>query len=203
MPLMERLCRLAPAWLPIFLFILLWHFAEGASAEAADYRRSLPDAAPAAVTLLENQAYEPALQKAIDNARKEIACSFFSFKIRKNKHSLPDVILARLGEAARRGVRVTVLLDQGRDPDDSTSRENREAMTQLQKKGVQVFLDSPQRTTHTKMAVIDRRYTFIGSHNLTQSALRYNNEMSVLIESPQIAAEALEYINFILPGRGY
>ena len=36
-------------------------------------------------------------------------------------------------------------------------------------------------------------------HNLTQSALKYNNEMSVMIESPQVAAEALEYIKSLLP----
>ena len=39
-------------------------------------------------------------------------------------------------------------------------------------------------------------------HNLTHSALKYNNEMSVMIESPQVAAEALEYIKSLLPNGG-
>jgi len=47
---------------------------------------------------------------------------------------------------------------------------------------------------HTKLAVIDGRYTFIGSHNLTQSALKHNNELSVLVDSPAVAESTLNYI---------
>jgi phosphatidylserine/phosphatidylglycerophosphate/cardiolipin synthase-like enzyme len=59
---------------------------------------------------------------------------------------------------------------------------------------VEVFFDSPKRTTHTKLAVIDGRYTFIGSHNMTQSALKHNNELSVLIDSQAVADKTLNYI---------
>jgi len=43
--------------------------------------------------------------------------------------------------------------------------------------------------------VIDRRYIYIGSHNLTQSALKYNKELSVLIDSPELAGEMTAYLN--------
>ena len=49
--------------------------------------------------------------------------------------------------------------------------------------------------THLKVTVIDGRYVYLGSHNLTEGALRYNNELSVLIDSPEIAAETLTYLN--------
>jgi phosphatidylserine/phosphatidylglycerophosphate/cardiolipin synthase-like enzyme len=42
--------------------------------------------------------------------------------------------------------------------------------------------------------VIDKRYIFLGSHNLTQGALKYNNELSVLIDSPEMAAEVRAYL---------
>ena len=48
-----------------------------------------------------------------------------------------------------------------------------------------------------KTAVIDSRYVYIGSHNLTQSALQRNNELSVLIDSPEIAAEVKAYLDRI------
>ena len=60
-------------------------------------------------------------------------------------------------------------------------------------------MDGPDRTTHAKMVIIDRRYLFIGSHNLTQSALKYNHEVSVRIDSPLLAEEALRYMKSLCP----
>jgi cardiolipin synthase len=45
--------------------------------------------------------------------------------------------------------------------------------------------------------VIDQRYLLLGSHNFTHSALRHNNEASVLIESPKLARQALAYLQRI------
>lgn len=154
------------------------------------------------ITLLKNREYFPALKEAIDMAKGEVVLSFFRFKTKGKANNYPDIILASLGEAAKRGVKVTVLLEQSKDATESTNRENRQTMGRLRKMGVGVHLDAPERTTHTKMAVIDGKHTFLGSHNLTQSALKYNNEMSVMIESPQVAAEALEYIKSLLPNEG-
>jgi phosphatidylserine/phosphatidylglycerophosphate/cardiolipin synthase-like enzyme len=50
-------------------------------------------------------------------------------------------------------------------------------------------------TTHAKVAVVDDLYVFIRSHNWTESALMYNNEVFVLITSKEIAQDALNYIN--------
>jgi len=47
---------------------------------------------------------------------------------------------------------------------------------------------------HNKLIVIDQRLILLGSHNLTQSALKYNNEMSVLIDRPELAREARAYM---------
>ena len=50
------------------------------------------------------------------------------------------------------------------------------------------------------MVVIDGRYLLIGSHNLTQSALKFNHEASVWIDSVPLAEEALQYMKSICPG---
>lgn len=154
------------------------------------------------LTVLEDGAYWPALKDAIDKAQKEITLSFFTFKTKGKGGGCPDLILASLAGAAKRGVKVVVLLERGRVPDEQLNRENMETGKRLQKKGVHVYLDAPATTTHTKMVVVDKEYTFIGSHNLTQSALKYNHEISVLIKSPQAAAEALRYINSIITTEG-
>ena len=151
------------------------------------------------VTILRDRDYLPALKDAFDKAKKEITLSFYHFKIKDSQNSDPDIILASLIRASRRGVKVLVLLEQGRDPGEGNTQENMQTLERLKKVGVTVYLDSPATTTHTKMAVVDGKYTFVGSHNLTQSALRYNHEISVLIESPQVATEALNYIASLLP----
>jgi phosphatidylserine/phosphatidylglycerophosphate/cardiolipin synthase-like enzyme len=153
------------------------------------------------LTILKDREYFLALKEAIDKAKDDINMSFFRFKTEGKAGNYPNVILASLGGAAKRGVKVLVLLEQSKDVVESTDKENRQTMGKLKKMGVNVYLDSPKRTMHTKMAVIDRKYTFIGSHNLTQSALKYNNEMSVMIESPKVAAEALGYIKALVPGQ--
>jgi phosphatidylserine/phosphatidylglycerophosphate/cardiolipin synthase-like enzyme len=93
--------------------------------------------------------------------------------------------------AARRGVAVTVILEKsGRDA-DPLNNDNLHTASMLTRGGVRVRFDSPATTSHGKVAVIDSRHVYLGSHNLTQAALRHNNEFSVLIDSPEMALEVL------------
>jgi len=147
------------------------------------------------VTLLKNRDYFPVLVKTIDNARKEIVLSFFLFKTNGYHNNYPDIILAHLVRAAGRGVNVKVILETSRDLSQNLDSNNRKTGNRLKKGGIAVYFDHPTTKTHTKVVVIDRRYTFLGSHNLTNSALKYNNELSILIDSPEMARETLSYIN--------
>ena len=96
--------------------------------------------------------------------------------------------------ARRRGVDVTVYLEKkrGKDPLMTDNRRTAEA---LNRGGVKVFFDSPNVTSHAKVVVIDSRFVFLGSHNMTQGALRHNNELSVLIDSHELAAEVRSYLD--------
>jgi phosphatidylserine/phosphatidylglycerophosphate/cardiolipin synthase-like enzyme len=165
--------------------------------EAADRKPALQkpiDQNGCPLTLLKNRAYFHALSERIRDARKQIVMAFFLFKTSGHPGSYPEILLRELGEAARRGIRVIVVLEQDARTDSTINRDNRNASERLKKAGVEVYFDSPKKTMHTKLAVIDGRYTFIGSHNLTQSALRHNNELSVLVDSPAVAEETLNYI---------
>lgn len=167
------------------------------ASEAADRKPALQkpiDQNSCPLTLLKNKAYFHALSERIQDARTKIVMAFFLFKTNGRPKSCPEILLKELGDAARRGVRVIVVLEQDAKTDSSVNRDNRNASERLKKAGVEVYFDAPKKTTHTKLAVIDGRYTFIGSHNLTQSALKHNNELSVLIDSPAIAEETLNYI---------
>ena len=148
------------------------------------------------VRLLEDREYFPAFMKAIDGAKSEIVMSFFLFKTNGYHKSYTDRILSRLARAAKRGIRVRIILEEGTGTKDSeTDKSNRKTAARLKAKGLDVCFDSPSTTTHTKVAVIDKRFIFLGSHNLTNSALKYNHELSVIIDSPQLAVETLQYID--------
>lgn len=152
-----------------------------------------------AVTLLENRDYFPTLLEAVDNARKEIILSFFLFKMGKRPNNYPEILTEHLKKAAKRGVRIEIVLERSDKISSDVDQDNRETAGLLKDPGIFIYFDYPQRTTHTKVIVIDSRYTIIGSHNLTQSALKYNNELSVMIDSRAVAEETILYIKALHP----
>lgn len=147
-----------------------------------------------AVRILKNRDYFPSLVQEIEKAKQEIIICAYLFRTSGYPGNYPEIVIEHLLQAAKRGVRVEVILERSKDPADSLNQDNEATGKRLEKGGVKATFDSPQRTTHAKLAVVDRRYTFVGSHNMTHSALKYNNEVSVLIDSPAVADEMLRYI---------
>ncbi len=146
----------------------------------------------AMVTLLKDVEFSGALLNGIRNARKTIICSYYLFVVQGKSES--EKILEELVRARRRGVEVRVILEKSRQK-DRLNEENLHTAALLSRGGIKVFFDTPDVVTHLKVTVIDNRYVFLGSHNLTQGALKFNNELSVLMDSPETAAETLTYLN--------
>jgi hypothetical protein len=147
-------------------------------------------------TLLRNQEYADFLINGIREARTSIICSFYLFKVNTARGNQPRRIAEELIKARRRGVEVSVILEmQGMSKGDSLNADNHDTAALLSGGGVKVYFDSPRVTTHTKAVVIDNRFVYIGSHNLTQGALRYNNELSIFIDSPAMAGEIRAYLD--------
>ena len=154
----------------------------------------LSDQSGCPAILLTNENYFPALLKAIDEAQSEIFMSIFSFKAGVHKNSYPDRIMERLAKAVKRGVKVTAILETTANRSDELDIQNRRTGKLLEEKGVEVYFDSPRKTTHTKLIVIDEQLIFLGSHNFTQAALKYNNEISILLDRPDLAIYARNYM---------
>ncbi|RII28503.1 MAG: phospholipase [Geobacter sp.] len=147
------------------------------------------------VVLLRNSDYLDALVQGIRTARQSVVCSCYLFKTGTSREDQPRLIADELIRARQRGVAVTVILEEeGRHPDELNAA-NHDTAVLLRRGGVTVRFDSPWVTTHAKAVVIDNRHVYIGSHNLTQSALARNNELSLLIDSPALAAEVTGYLD--------
>lgn len=175
--------------LPLAAILLCCLLVAGTASAAT--ARSVP------VRTVADAAYAETLTALIKGAEQRIDLAMFLFKTSPVRDNRPAGLVRDLVAARQRGVAVRVILEySSRDP--ALNRANQETAQALRKGGVAVFFDSPERTTHAKLAVIDRRHCLVGSHNLTQSALTYNHEFSLLLDSPPLAEEILAYLETIL-----
>jgi phosphatidylserine/phosphatidylglycerophosphate/cardiolipin synthase-like enzyme len=146
------------------------------------------------VTLLRDHTYFDALIHGIRNARKEIVGCFFLFKVNERQDNLPQKVAEELIAAKMRGVDISIEMERDVKGKGTVYEQNRHAAKLLTDAGVKVRFDAPKTITHVKALVVDGRYVYIGSHNLTHSALKYNNELSVMIDSPELAREVTDYL---------
>jgi phosphatidylserine/phosphatidylglycerophosphate/cardiolipin synthase-like enzyme len=159
-------------------------------ADQFEIPRTLP-AHPGTIQLLADSDYYPTLTTLIQGAVQSIDLAMFLFKAAGNNR--PAMIAEELIKARKRGVRVRVILENS-GYDQKLNQANNSVAEKLKKNQVTVEFDSPKRTAHAKIVVIDRRYCLVGSHNLTESALRHNHEFSLLIDSRPLARELLDYM---------
>lgn len=150
------------------------------------------------IVVLEDKKYVDTLLEQIRKSQSKILISMYIFKTTGNKTSASNKVKDALIKAAKRGVIVKVVLEVEGGTGSTLNEENRISAEKLKKGGVKVYFDSPRRRTHVKAIVIDDRYTFIGSHNLTASALQYNKELSIMIDSVEVANETAGYIEDML-----
>ncbi len=138
--------------------------------------------------------YYPAVHKAFTNAKKSILCVMYMAKLDPG-HSGGDEyqLVLDLINAHKRGVKVLVIFDQNvkfwekGKKRNIIERRSEYAYDLLLRAGVPVYYDSKSRVTHSKVMVIDKYITIVGSTNWTYGALRKNHEASVMIKSRDVA----------------
>lgn len=189
----NRLSKSGPFLLlsALCLFLALCRPAAGAHGLEEKVSRDVPAAAE--IKLLLDRDYFPTLLAAIADAHSEIDVAMFLFKPSASARNKPKIVLERLAAARKRGVKVEVVLEKSAY-DDDLNKENQHTARLLKDRGIRVRFDRGKATTHAKLVVIDRRYSFIGSHNLTQSALNSNHETSLFIDNRVLAEKLLDYI---------
>ena len=150
------------------------------------------------IKLLINKDYLWYLTKYLNNAKHEIIISSFMWCCDPRKYSsFPCKLIDKIVDAVKRGVNVTIVLEKDYRSDNHCNTVTAEYFKYLLgrgRKNFKIFFDSPLVRSHQKIVLIDGKYCFIGSHNLTQSALKYNNEVSVFIESREIYDKLKRFI---------
>ena len=159
---------------------------------------ALPGTVPAGVKVLADRDFQVALESAIVAARSEITLCAYLFSAKDTLTDRPRAIADRLAEAAGRGVKVEVLLEIGLES-AAVTQANREAARMLGRRGVKVFVENSGTTVHARFVAIDRRLVFIGSHDLTEKSLGQYREISLLADSPALAAALLGQVASLKP----
>jgi len=156
---------------------------------------ALPAASECKALLLPNREYYPYLKSFFQKAEKSIVGTVYLVKANNYPDNEPSDLLRELIAASKRNVQVEIVLENSEDKDSLES--NRYAAQTLEKAGVHVRFDSASIATHAKTFVIDGRYCFLGSHNLTHAAMSRNAELSIFLDSPEMAEKITNFIHQI------
>jgi len=134
-------------------------------------------APPAAkLTPVLNTKYPPAVHALLDKAKKSVRMVHLYI----NADTAGDEIVKRLGQAAKRGVKVHVLLED-------TVDNNLKRVPELKALGMEAKVDAAKRTTHAKLVVVDGDRALLGSTNISYSSMYKNNEANLLVEDAALA----------------
>jgi phosphatidylserine/phosphatidylglycerophosphate/cardiolipin synthase-like enzyme len=147
------------------------------------------------IQLVLDAQYVQVAQKMIKEAKKSIQVMMFEMGYySEHPRTASNQLIKELINAGKRGVKVEVILEV-REGEDRTTKRNRQTGKILSEGGVKVIYDSLSKTNHAKWMVVDGESALLGSTNWTYYALTNNNEVSVLIQSKELAKALLDYFH--------
>jgi phosphatidylserine/phosphatidylglycerophosphate/cardiolipin synthase-like enzyme len=159
-------------------------FGENATAGIPAPAIVLPDGARVAVYFSPGGEAADAVTEALTGARQSVRLMGYLLTLEDQA----DALMA----ARRAGLEVQVILDE-RNMDNSQSQAAR-----LQAAGVEVLPDGNCFALHHKVYIIDDRLVVTGSANFTATADRFNDENTLIIEDPALAAHYIAEFERVL-----
>lgn len=118
----------------------------------------------------------------IDSARQTLDGAFYDIDD-------PEAVNAFI-RAKKRGVRVRLVTEYDSLMDKHNPSTPRQSIAALKAAGIEIRDDGPSNAglMHHKFMVVDNATVWTGSLNLTTSSIYHHNNNSVMIRSPQLAA---------------
>jgi phosphatidylserine/phosphatidylglycerophosphate/cardiolipin synthase-like enzyme len=122
-----------------------------------------------------------AVVKSLDTARESVLVQAYSFT------SAP--IAKALVDARKRGVKVTVILDQ------SNVSGKYSAADFVSHAGITTYIDGKHAIAHNKIMIIDGEHLITGSFNFTKAAEDSNAENLLIIDDVELARQYTSNLN--------
>lgn len=157
-----------------------------------------PPGAPARVAVADNRDYFPVVHNLIAGARQSIDVILYQSRFYfQYPLSTSNTLISDLVDAKDRGVRVRVIFEIA-DWNFENSEDNRDVWNVLDQAGVETYFDPATTTSHSKLLVVDGRYSVVGSMNWSYYALDKNYEATAIIDSDRIARAFDAYFDKVL-----
>lgn len=146
-----------------------------------------------------NRAYPQVLNPLLKNAKESVyMVMFLASYYPRYPDSPTNSFFKELINARKRGVKIEVILNHSdKDTSSHTTVENLKTARYLSTNNIAVYFAPVDKTTHSKILIIDKKYVLIGSANWSYSAMEKNNEASVIISSPELAEYYIKYFEQI------
>lgn len=137
--------------------------------------------------VLWTEQYGDRLVRQLERAREEIYV--MQYLVMGRGH-VPKVrkILDTLQQKAREGVRVIIVADGSREGDYGNPI-NSMLRSEFDTGNVDVTVLSAEQVMHSKVVIIDRTHSFIGSQNWTKSGLADNVELAVHVHDEDFSSD--------------
>jgi len=132
------------------------------------HAESLPATGTIEAYFSPNGGATSAIVSELNNAKTEILVQAYSFT------SAP--IARALADAAKRGVRIDVVIDKSQKTEKYSSADF------VSHAGIPVYIDSKHAIAHNKTIIIDRDALITGSFNFTKAAEEKNAENLLIIK---------------------
>lgn len=143
--------------------------------------------------------YARAVERLIAQSTKRVWVMMYVVQIGEDGPAMQ--LLNALAEASKRGVRVQICLDIGRVRGaEDLDPKHVEPEQWLKDRGIKVILDEMDRTSHSKVVVIDDACSVIGSQNWTYSAMTQNREAAVIFNDAAMARQIEDEMFATIPG---
>lgn len=165
-----------------------------------DFLSSLPTILQADVIPLLGSFFYDELVKTIDESKLWIKTLQYQWKWNiHQRHSRVQRLGGAIARARNRGVVISAILNR-ESPSHHLTRINQFACNRLAQLGCEVKMMPASVMLHTKLWVIDGRFSFVGSHNLSGRSLGSNEEATVKIESVVLARYFKDYFERLWRG---
>ncbi|HVP58361.1 MAG TPA: phospholipase D-like domain-containing protein [bacterium] len=164
-------------------------------AAAAYVKFISPHAVSAKVVAADNRDYFPIVHNLLAGAQRSIEVIIYQGRFYfQYPLSSSNTLIADLADASQRGVKVRAVIDEA-DWNPENSEENHDVSTVLSQAGIATYFDPLETTSHSKMVVVDGRYSVVGSMNWNYYALDRNNEATTIVDSPVIGKQFEAYFD--------
>ena len=141
------------------------------------------------IRMLTAEGLGQAILEAARQARTSVWVSGYAFN--GYLEGTIGAFYAVLAAKAKTGVDVVILAEYGQATPPSVKQNTRNFVEEMARNGMRVYLLSERKALHKKMVVVDGRFVFMGSSNLTSAGTLYNEDLNLGTESPDFAKQVV------------